>query len=151
MLEGFTTVIVGFFIFCLYRQDLIKNRTYYYATFACLLGIILFNVFFYFMAGVTGQGFCAVALGILHAGALILTMAYVGGLGIKQIGFEVITAAKDLRSEGEDKKPVIVPLTREQPKPKDAYVEEAKDQAAKPRIVIELPKKPDDKGVLPLE
>lgn len=151
MLEGFSTVLCAFFVFCLYRQELIKNRSYYYATFACLIAIIFCNVFFYYMAGVSGQGFFAVFLGILHAAALVLTMAYVGGLSIRQIGFEVKQAADDIQSGGQAKKPVIVPLTKEQPKPKDAYVEEERQQKEKPRIVIELPKKSDEKGSLPVE
>jgi hypothetical protein len=151
MLEGFSTVLCAFFVFCLYRQDLIKNRTYYYATFGCLIAIIFCNVFFYYMAGVSGQGFFAVFLGILHVGALVLTMAYVGGLSVRQIGFEVVQAAEDVRSGGEAKKPVIVPLTREQPKPKDAYVEEERGEREKPRIVIELPKKGDDRGSIPVD
>ncbi len=151
MLEGFSTVLCAFFVFCLYRQDLIRNRTYYYATFGCLVLIIFCNVFYYFMGTATGQGLFAIMLGILHAGALILTMAYIGGVSVKQIGFEVVQAAEDIRSGGEAKKPVIVPLTGEKPKPKDAYVEEEREQKEKPRIVIELPKKGDDKGSLPVE
>jgi len=149
MLEGFTTVIAAFFVFCLYRQDLIKSRTYYYATFACLMGIILFNTFYYFMDNTYGRGFCAIMLGLLHAGALVLTMAYVGGLSLKQMAGEIKDAAEDIRSGGDAKKPVIVPLTGQKPAPKDAYVEEEREQAEKPRIVIELPKKGD--GAIPVE
>jgi hypothetical protein len=152
MLEGFTTVIVAFFIFCLYRQDLIKHRTYYYATFVVLMAIILFNVFYYFMENTYGRGFCAVMLGLLHAGAMVLTMSYVGGVSPKQIGAEVAKAVDDVRQGPDAKKPVIVPFSGEKPKPKDAYVEEEREQAEKPRIVIELPKKPgDDKGALPID
>jgi hypothetical protein len=141
MLEGFTTVLLAFFIFCLYRQDLIKNRAYYYVTFACFIGIIFANVFYYFMAGVSGQGFFAVVLGVLHLGAFILTMAYIGGVSIRQLATEVKDAAQEVRTGGESKKPVLIPIGKEQPKPKDAYEEEARQE--KPRIVIELPKKED--------
>ncbi len=149
MLEGFSTVLMAFFLFCLYRQDLIRNRTYYYATFACLLGIILFNTFYHFMENTYGRGFCAIMLGVLHAGALVLTMAYIGGLSLKTMASEIKEAAEDFRSGGEAKKPVIVPLTGKKPEPKDAYVEEEREQAEKPRIVIELPKKGD--GSIPME
>lgn len=142
MLEGMTAVLAAFFVFCLAKQELIRNRTYYYATFVCLLLIILFNVFYYFTAPATSfQGFCAIGLGVLHAAALILTMAYIGGLSIRQMADEMKDAAQDFRTAGESRKPVIVPLGQDKPRVKDAYEEEEREQREKPRIVIELPKK----------
>jgi hypothetical protein len=150
MIEGLTTVLAAFLVFCLYRQDLIKNRTYFYATFGALL-VIIFCQVFYRITGPAGQVFFAVVLGVLHAGALLLTMAFVGGLSLKEMGREMKDAADEIRTGGEARKPVIVPLSKEQPKPKDAYVEEEREAREKPRIVIELPKKGDDKGTLPVE
>jgi hypothetical protein len=152
MLEGFTTVLAAFFIFCLYRQDLIRNRTYYYATFACLIAIIFASAFYHYLSGndAYGQGFFAVALGVLHAGGLVLTMAYVGGVSPKAIGKEVLQAADEVRRGPDAAKPVIVPIGKDKPKVKDAYEEEEREQKEKPRIVIELPKR-EDKGSIPVD
>lgn len=145
MLDGMTTALAIFFVYCLAKQELIKNRTYYYATFVCLLGIIFFNAFFHFFGrdagSTTGQGLCAIALGILHAAALILTMAYVGGITLREMAGQMKEAAEDFRTAGESKKPVIVPLGQDKPRARDAYEVEEREQKEKPRIVIELPKK----------
>ncbi len=130
---------------------MIKNRTYYYFTLACLCGIILFNMLFYFLNDTYGRGFCAIMLGVLHLGALLLTMGYVGGLSVKEIGFEVAEAAKDFKAGGDVKKPVIVPLTGQQPTPRaDRAASSNNPDEPKPRIVIELPKKDDDEPKIPL-
>lgn len=147
MLEGFSTVLVAFFVFCLYRQDLIRSKRYYYATFGCLILIIFCNVFFYFMSTASGQGVFAILLGILHAAALVLTMAYIGGIGVIQLGQEITHAVRELQPKPETRESPSSPssqndfhppsdLTPQQPEPGEKVP--VKDQ---PRVVIELPRK----------
>lgn len=147
MLEGFSTVLVAFFVFCLYRQDLIRSKKYYYATFGCLILIIFCNVFFYFMSTASGQGIFAILLGLLHVLALILTMAYIGGIGVTQIGQEIAQVVQELQPKPEPRDSSSI----QQPEPDSAQqsapipeqpgpqvTTPLKDQ---PRIIIDLSKK----------
>ncbi|MBC7783568.1 MAG: hypothetical protein H7144_06990 [Burkholderiales bacterium] len=156
MLDGLTTVIAAFFLYCLARQDMIKNKTYYYFTFACLLGIVLFSTLYYFLNDVYGRGFCAIVLGVLHVAALLLTMGYVGGVTLRGMAGEMKDAVDDFRAGGDAKKSVIVPLTGQQPAPRTDRVDrpdrtDSSGEAERPRIVIDLPKRDDDKPQIPLE
>lgn len=100
------------------------------------------------MSTASGQGVFAILLGLLHVAALILTMAYIGGIGVTRLGQEIAQVVHELqpnksenpdssseqRSES-DSSPQSGPIA-EQPGP--SVKAPLKDQ---PRIIIDLSKK----------
>ncbi|MDB5324473.1 MAG: hypothetical protein JWM57_42 [Phycisphaerales bacterium] len=145
-LDGMTLLLGAFFLYCLAHPDRVRNRTHYWAAFACLLFIILFYVLRLMLYNSpAGQVFSGVMIGMLQAMGLVLTVMYVGGLRPSEVASELRDATDDFRRGGEPAKPVIIPLTGEQPKAKEEPI-----APPPPRVVIDLPKATPD-GRLPLE
>lgn len=144
-LDGMTLLLGTFFFYCLAHPERVRNRTQYWAVFGCLLLIILLYTLRLMLSdNATIQVFAGVMIGLLQAAGLVLTVLYVGGLRPSELASELRDAADEFRRGGEPAKPVIVPLTGEQPKPREEPV-----PPPPPRVVIELPKTgPDDR--LPL-
>lgn len=147
--DGITLAIAAFFFYCLARPQMVKNRTQFWGVFFALCAIVLLYTLRLMLYNSTaGQVFCGIMIGLVQLGAMILTVLYVGGLTGTELTEQLTEAAVNLK-RGDDR-PVIVPLTNEQPKQKyDESGNAPDDEPRPPRIVIDLPKKSDEK--LPLE
>lgn len=116
-LEGVTTVIAAFLLFCFIKPELVKNRTQFMAAFGGLVLIVLLH-------GLTVMAkypALAVVAGVfttlLQVADLILIALFCGGLSFRQFGSDVGRAYEVIR-RGEEEKEVIIPLTGQQPLPR---------------------------------
>lgn len=140
-LDGMTILLGAFFLYCLAHPERVRYRTQYWASFVVLIAIILlYSLRLMLYNSPAGQVFTGVMIGLLQAGGLVLTVMYVGGLRVSEVASELKDAADDFRRAGEPAKPPIVPLTGEQPKPRDEPLAPIPVAPAPPRVVIELPK-----------
>jgi hypothetical protein len=158
-LDGLTAILAGFFFYCLAKPAMVKNRTQYWATFACLLLITLcYTLRLMLYNSSAGQVVTGIMIGLLQVGGMLLTVLYVGGLTTRDVADQMKDAYEDFRAGGDARKPVIVPLTGEKPKPRPEEPTTPREEIApvappqpQPRVMIELPKKPDEAGKIPLE
>ena len=118
-LEGITTVIAAFLLFCFVRPALVRNRTQFMAAFACLLGIVVLQALRMIAYNSSAiQVVTGVLTGLLQLGALVLIVLFSGGMSIGQLGSEMGRAYEVIR-RGEEEKEVIIPLTGAAPRPRD--------------------------------
>ncbi len=142
--DGITLILAVFFFYCLAKPEMVKNRTQFWGVFFALCAITLFYTLRLMLYNSpAGQVFCGIMIGLLQLGGLVLTVLYVGGLSSVELREQLGEAAANFRRG--DEKPIMVPLKREQPKPRD----DEEDEDRPPRIVIDLPRKTDEK--IPLE
>jgi len=153
MVDGITLIIGAFFFYSLARPETIKNRTQFMGVFGILIAIVgCYTLHLMLYNSSAGKLFVGILIGLLQLAGLVLSVMYVGGLSAREVGREVISAAKSVRNnepmndvvpaaqahaenraENHAEKPVEKPVQREPA----AYDE----PALKPRIVIELPKR----------
>jgi hypothetical protein len=150
MQTGVITAIVAFFFVCILFPKLVKNRAQFYVVFALILCILLLETFaamfrsdgFYRFVGVMG--------GFLTIAAMILLVLATGGLSLKDLGGEFLSAFEVIR-RGESEKEVIVPLTGEMPKPRKPRPESETPGSTVPIAPAAAEKKPGDDSAIPLE
>ena len=119
-MEGVTTAIVAFVFFCVVRPELVKNKTQFYGAFAAVLIIIALHALNLMLRDSAGfQVFTGVMVGLLQIGAIVLLFSSCGGVSIRQLADEMSKAYEVIR-RGEEEKTVIVPLTGEMPRPRQA-------------------------------
>jgi hypothetical protein len=161
MVDGITLLIGAFFFYSLARPETIKNRTQFMGVFGILVAIVgCYTLHLMLYNSSAGKLFTAVVIGVLQLVGLVLSVMYVGGLSARDVGAQVVSAAKSVRnnepmhnsapmpasaintstetssetfSETHAQKPVEQPVKRA-----PALADEP---TLKPRIVIELPRK----------
>jgi hypothetical protein len=152
-MEGVTTAIVAFIFVCVVYPKLVKNRTQFYAAFTAIVLVILLhslNVIF----GSSGfQIFTGATSGLLQVAAILLLFLACGGITLKELTGDMARAYEVIR-RGEEEKTVIIPLTGEQPKPRQQPAAPTPSDA--PGVPIDLPPtggwpKKSDNSSLPLE
>jgi len=119
VMEGVTTAIVGFIFVCVVFPHLVKNKTQFYGAFACVLFIILLHSLNTMIGAVGFQVFAGALTGILQVCAIVLLFLAAGGITLRELGAEMGRAYEVMR-RGENEKTVIVPLSGEMPKPRQA-------------------------------
>jgi len=119
VLEGVTTAIVAFIFACVVWPHLVKNKTQFYGAFACVLFIIFLHSLNMMIGSVGFQVFAGALTGILQVCAIVLLFLAAGGITLRELGAEMGRAYEVIR-RGENEKTVIVPLSGEMPKPRQA-------------------------------
>lgn len=149
-MEGLTSVIVLFIFACFIYRDLVRHRPQFYAAFACVLVVILFNTLAATILNVNFTRFVLFLTGVLQAAAILLLAMSVGGLSASAFAGEARGALDALRRGGDDR-PVIVPLTGEVPKARE-YRDDY-GQADVPPVVSPAPRaaRREEGGSIPLE
>ena len=114
-MEGVTTAVVAFIFVCLIWPQLVKEKAQFYAALILVLVVILLDALGHL--GFDGLGRVMYVLaGLVQIVTIVLLVLCVGGLTVRQFGFEVMNTVQTFRRGGEEK-PVIVPTTAEKPAP----------------------------------
>jgi hypothetical protein len=116
-LDGVTTVLVAFVFFCMAYPDRVKNKPQFYAGFAAVAGIIVVHMLSLIVSSSAGfMTFCAVAVGALQLGAMVLFVLSVGGVSARELAGEMAKSYEVIR-RGETQKEVIIPIGDQARKP----------------------------------
>jgi hypothetical protein len=118
---GITTALVVFIFACLLYPKTIKNRTQFYAGFACVLLILLLNSLDVMIRQAGFQVFSGAVTGLLQLFGLIMFFLSAGGMSAGELADELKRSYEVMR-RGDDTKTVIVPLTGEMPRRRDDQV-----------------------------
>jgi len=147
-MEGVTTAIVAFIFACLIWPHIVKNKPQFYSALGMLMIIILFDAIGHMATEGPLHHVMYVLAALLQMLTILLLVLSVGGLTVRQLGFEVQQTIEAIR-KGDDR-PVLVPLKGEQPMPR-----KTEDEPASTRINltpdVPPPPKPQDSGSIPLE
>jgi hypothetical protein len=137
-MDGVTTAIVLFLLFCVVFPTIVKNKAQYYAAYGMMLVVILLAGLEAVINTPAFHAFATFMIALMQVGALLLLILAAGGLTIKQLAGEVSDAIEVIR-RGETTKEVIIPLSGQIPRQKP-------DAPATPTVRI------DDSGSsVPLE
>lgn len=148
-MDGVITAIVVFFFVCILFPRLVKNHAQFYVVFALILLIILLETLGLMFASEGFLRFVHVMVGLMTIGAMLLLVLATGGLSVKDLGGEFLSAFEVIR-RGQSEKEVIVPLTGEMPKPRKSRVE-PETGSGTPPIAPAAEKKAEDGSSIPLE
>ncbi|MGA2497192.1 MAG: hypothetical protein ABSH20_05595 [Tepidisphaeraceae bacterium] len=118
-MDGINAAVVGYLLLCMVWPQLVKNKAYYYLGLAAVLLCVVLEAFAAcFNPGNMYRAIHAVA--ILSSGlALVLVVLASGGLSVREFAGEMGNAFDAFRHGEDPGKPVIVPITGEQPKQRD--------------------------------
>ena len=144
-MQGVTTALVAFIFFCVIFPERVKNSPQFYAALALICGIIILDALGYAIGGKFAV-LVYFAEAFLQVGAILLLFLAAGGITWRELRGDMANAFEVIRRGGEEKE-VIIPLTGQQPRPRDP------SDAPAERIAIDepTPSPPDaDKGA-PLE
>jgi hypothetical protein len=146
-MQGVTTAIVAFIFVCLVYPHLVKSKPQYYAALGLVLVTILFDAIGHMQTEDGGlRHVMYVLAALVQILNIIVLVMCVGGLSMTEFAGEVTNSFEVIR-RGDDK-PVLVPLTGEQPKVRDAQPRVGEDQPAEaPR----RPVRPKDDSPIPLD
>lgn len=117
-MHGVTTALVGFLLVCVVFPRLVKNGAQFYAGF----GLICLMIFFDALGLAVGGKFAVVMYflnALLQIGAICVLFLAAGGITWRELGGELSNAFEVIR-RGEEEKEIIVPLTGEMPKAREA-------------------------------
>lgn len=117
-MEGVTTAAVVFIFVCIAYPTLIRRRTQYYGAVAAVLLILLLGCLDALIAGEAFHRFFRFMMYLLDFAAVLLLVMCSGGLSPKELFGQMGDAFQELRHGPDRDKPVIVPLTGEQPRPR---------------------------------
>ena len=119
-MDGINAAVVGYLLLCMVWPQLVKNKAYYYLG---LAAVLLYVVLEAFAACFHRDGNMHAAIhivAILSSGlALVLVVLASGGLSIREFAGEMGSAFDAFRHGTDPSKPIIVPITGEQPKKRD--------------------------------
>lgn len=115
---GVTTALTLFIFACLVFPQTIKNRTQFYAGFACVVLILLLYSLDVMIRTSGFQVFSGAITGLLQLFALIMFFLAAGGMSVGELAGELKRSYEVIR-RGEDEKTVIIPLTGEVPRKRD--------------------------------
>ncbi len=166
-MSGVTTALVLFIFAALLYPSVIKNRTQFYAGFACVLLILLIFSLDVMIRQPGFQVMSGAITGLLQLFALVMFFMSAGGMSAGELAGEFKRSYEVIR-RGEDEKTVIVPLTGEVPRRRDDVAGRAAGKAGASQVPatsegIDLDlaggaagggwpvKGSEDKGSLPLE
>ncbi len=116
-LEGVTTAIVAFVFACVLFPHVVKNKTQFYAAFGAVVVIILLHSLNTMIGSAGFQVFAGAATGVFQVVAIVMLFMSAGGLTLKELGGEMSRAYEVIR-RGDEEKTVIIPLSGEQPRPR---------------------------------
>jgi hypothetical protein len=143
-MEGVTTAIVAFLFVCVVFPNLVKNKPQWYAALAAVVFLILLHALRSIFPGSDWlRAFTGFMTGLLQIAAILLLILSAGGLTVRELAGDLKRAYEVIR-RGEEEKEVIIPISGEQPRPR----EERED-----RVVLEVGaerKEPGDQRI-PLE
>ena len=141
-MEGVTTALVAFIFVCVIYPRLVKNKPQFYGALAAVVLIILLYSLSVMLRDSAGfQVFSGAATGLLQAGAILLLFLSAGGITLKELSGDMARAYEVIR-RGEEQKTVIVPLSGEQPKPRqpaETIPPQRTPEATPPGEKIDLP------------
>lgn len=140
-MEGVTTAIVAFLFVCVVFPSLVKNKPQWYAALAAVLLVILLHALMWIFPGSAWlRGFTGFMTGLLQIGAILLLILSAGGLSARELAGEMKRAYEVIR-RGEEEKEVIIPITGEQPRPREERLDRMdRDE----RIVLDVPEERKD-------
>jgi hypothetical protein len=146
-MQGVTTAIVAFIFVCLVYPHLVKSKPQYYAALGLVLVTILFDAIGHMQTEEGGlRHVMYVLAALVQILNIIVLVMCVGGLSMTDLAGEVTNSLEVIR-RGDDR-PVLVPLTGEQPKVRDEQSKAKEDQPAEaPR----RPVRPKDDSPIPLD
>ena len=144
-MEGVTTAIVAFVFVCVIYPKLVKNKPQFYAAFVGVLLIILLHSLSAMQKDSAGfQVFAGATTGLLQAAAVFLLFLSAGRITLRELSSDMARAYEVIR-RGEEEKEVIIPITGEQPRPRqqptpaETRAPEQTPQTAPPTEKIDLP------------
>jgi hypothetical protein len=143
-MQGVTTALVAFIFFCVVFPERVKNRPQFYAALGLICGIIILDALGYSIGGKFAV-LVYFADAFMQVGAILLLFLAAGGITWRELGSDMAHAFEVIRRGGEEKE-VIIPLTGQQPRPREP------SEAPAERIPIDEPSPPApnaDKGVSP--
>ena len=123
-MEGVTTAIVAFIFVCIAWPHLIKNRHQFYAALGLILLVIFFDCLGHMSNPASAEGgggfrrFCYVVNAFLQIASILLLVLSTGGQTLGELAGDVGKTIDVVRRGGESET-IIVPLSGEQPKPRD--------------------------------
>jgi hypothetical protein len=153
-MQGVTTAIVAFIFACLVYPHLVKSKPQYYAALGLVLVTILFDAIGHMQTEDGGlRHVMYVLAALVQILNIIVLVMCVGGLSMKDLAGEVTNTVEVIR-RGDDK-PVLVPLTGEQPKVRDEQ-RKVRDEQPKvgedqPAEAPRRPLRPKDDSPIPLD
>lgn len=131
-MHGVTAAIVAFIFVCVVFPNIVRVKAQFYAALGMICASILLDALGVMISGWTWQGFrvfAYAAVAGLQIGSIVMLFLACGGLSWNELTDEMRDALETIRRG--DSKSIIVPLTGEQPKPRE---EKAPD-----RLVIPVP------------
>lgn len=156
-MEGVTTAIVLFIFVCVIYPQLVKHKPQFYGAFTALLIIILLHSLSSMIGTAGFQVFAGFLTGLLQLIAIILLFMSCGGISLRELAGDMARAYEVIR-RGESEKTVIIPLTGEQPKPRQgtaAAPSTPDDDIEEEKIDLPpdagWPQKKDNSSSIPLE
>ena len=145
-MEGVTTAIVAFLFVCVVFPNLVKNKPQWYAALAAVVLVILLQSLAIVFSSTGFRSFTGFMTGMLQIGAILLLILSTGGLSARELAGEMKRAYEVIR-RGEEEKEVIIPITGEQPRPREDRAD-VDDRGG--RIVLDAPaprREPDDQRI----
>jgi hypothetical protein len=132
-MSGVTTALVLFIFAALLYPNVIKNRTQFYAGFACVLLILLLFSLDVMIRQPGFQVMTGAVTGLLQLFALIMFFMSAGGMSAGELAGEFKRSYEVIR-RGEEEKTLIVPLTGEVPRKQAAPGDSAGAGGAVPSV-----------------
>ncbi|MFI5381305.1 MAG: hypothetical protein ACHRHE_18565 [Tepidisphaerales bacterium] len=123
-MDGINTAVVGYLLLCMLWPHLVRGKAYYYLSLASVLAYILLHALAacFDPSGIMIRAINVVA--IFSSGlALVLAVLASGGLTVREFAGEMGSAFDAFRRGDDTDKPVIVPITGEQPRKRDDEVD----------------------------
>ncbi len=121
-MDGINAAVVGYLLLCMVWPQLVKNKAYYYLSLASMLLYVLLMALAACFTGYAISRAIVVVTMLCTGFGLVLAVLASGGLSFREFAGEMGGAFDTFRhGEGHDK-PVIVPITGEQPKKRDEDV-----------------------------
>ena len=141
-MHGVTAAIVAFIFVCIVFPNIVRVKAQFYAALGMVCGMILLDALGVMVNGMEWKGlrvFAYAGVAGLQIGSIMMLFLACGGLSWNELTDEMRDALETIRRS--ENRNVIVPLTGEQPKPRE---EKAPD-----RIVIPVP--PDQATSTPVQ
>lgn len=118
-MDGINAAIVGYLLLCMVWPQLVRNKAYYYLSLASVLLYVLLSALGECLIGWGLSQAIKVVATLCSGFALVLVVLASGGLSFREFAGEMGGAFDAFRTGESRDKPVIVPITGEQPKARD--------------------------------
>jgi hypothetical protein len=142
-MHGVTTALVGFLLVCVIFPNLVKQKALYYASFAAVCLIIIFDALGLMVSGpetalTKFRVFTYVMGALLQVAAILMLFLSCGGITWRQLADDMKDAVEVIRRGGEEKE-IIVPLSGDLARIKAERRAERDEPAEPQRYVINDP------------